>query len=369
MDIMRPDQDTIHMDWGGAMDGHKGSREAQNLIKLQEKLVPDLMKKMRQRYRVLRQVYFHQPVGRRTLADRTGLTERVLRAEVGQLRDQGLLAVEPSGVRLTDQGEQLLAALGGFFTNLDEWAALEKALAGALGVREAVVVPGDAAASPETWKEMAYQAAVKLRALTQAGDVIAVSGGSTLAAVAEAMPEGETLEVTVLPTRGGMGEQWETEANHVAAVLAQRMGARYTLFHVPDRVGPEAYRSLLQDPYVKDMLAKIRHASIVVHGIGNAMRMAERRRLPNEEMDALRTRGAVGEALGYYVDRKGNIVGEHRTFGIRREEMSRLREMIAVAGGQSKAEAIAAVCRAFSPTVLVTDEAAAREMLRGVADV
>jgi central glycolytic genes regulator len=50
--------------------------------------------------------------------------------------------------------------------------------------------------------------------------------------------------------------------------------------------------------------------------------------------------------------------------GIRLEDIQQTDTVIAVAGGQSKGESIAAVMRFGHDDVLVTDEAAAREMLK-----
>ena len=54
------------------------------------------------------------------------------------------------------------------------------------------------------------------------------------------------------------------------------------------------------------------------------------------------------------------------TVGLRLEDLQRTETVIAVAGGKSKGESIAAVLRHGHDDVLVTDEAAAREMLKHV---
>ena len=57
--------------WGVQMD---------NIINLQKKIVPELSELLVLRYQVLRQVSHESPIGRRALANRLGLSERVLRA-------------------------------------------------------------------------------------------------------------------------------------------------------------------------------------------------------------------------------------------------------------------------------------------------
>lgn len=51
-----------------------------SIINLQKKIVPELTNLLVQRYQILRQVSHEYPIGRRALAARLGLSERVLRA-------------------------------------------------------------------------------------------------------------------------------------------------------------------------------------------------------------------------------------------------------------------------------------------------
>lgn len=49
------------------------------------------MDTLRRRYQILRNVYLLGPIGRRVLADKMDITERVLRTEVDALKRQGLI--------------------------------------------------------------------------------------------------------------------------------------------------------------------------------------------------------------------------------------------------------------------------------------
>lgn len=47
-----------------------------------QKVIPDLMEIMKRRYEILQQTSLMEPVGRRSLATKVGMTERVLRGEL-----------------------------------------------------------------------------------------------------------------------------------------------------------------------------------------------------------------------------------------------------------------------------------------------
>ncbi len=105
---------------------------------------------------------------------------------------------------------------------------------------------------------------------------------------------------------------------------------------------------------------------MVIHGIGEALVMAERRNENPEVIKQLTEKHAVGEALGSYFNEAGEIVERVSTVGIHLEDLSPDKRVIAVAGGKHKAKAIQSYMkRAHSSTVLITDEAVAQELIQG----
>lgn len=336
------------------------------LLDLQKRLFPDLDDVLRKRHAILRQVRSAGTLGRRSLAASLNMTERVLRAEVEFLRQQGLLRVGPAGISLTDEGAGLLDDLEPVVRELFGLADLEDRLRQRYGLRQAAVVPGDAQASAAARLDLGRAGAAVLRKYAAKGSVIAVGGGSTMAVVAEQLTATASLkDCLFVPARGGLGESVELQAGTIASAMAKRTGAQYRLLHVPDHLGEEAYQSLMQDPSIRDVVATIRSARIIVHGIGEAFEMARRRGLDALTVEALRRSGARGEAFGYFFDAGGRVVHKTPTVGIRLEDLPSAATVIAIAGGSSKVPAIDAVMRSGYSHVLVTDEAAARAILTG----
>jgi central glycolytic genes regulator len=94
--------------------------------------------------------------------------------------------------------------------------------------------------------------------------------------------------------------------------------------------------------------------------------MAERRKSKPEVKQKLENQVAVGEAFGYYFNEKGEIVHKVLTIGLQLEDLEQIPNVIAVAGGSSKAKAIKAYMKkAPASTILITDEGAARKLLKG----
>ncbi len=337
-----------------------------SIINLQKKIVPELTDLLVQRYQILRQVSHEHPIGRRALAARLGLSERVLRAQVDFLKKSGLLDFSPSGMSVTDEGADILKELADYVRKLQDISFLEKALSNTLKIGRVVILPGDSDQEDVVKREIGRTAAHILSKLLSDGKrhIVAVSGGTTMAAMA-ANITGSQPDTVVVPARGGLGDNVELQANTIATVLAQKLGASYRQLYVPDSVSEDILNSILkEDIGVRAVVDIIKQADILVHGVGRASVMARHRRLSSSIIDKLEQDGAVGEAFGQYCALDGRQVYMTNNAGLMLQDLQHIGTIIGIAGGKSKAAAILSVIRASRQDILVTDEAAAHEILR-----
>lgn len=336
------------------------------LIQIQKQLLPDLLVVMRKRYEILKFIHLMQPVGRRSLTSVLSLTERVLRAEVDFLRKQGLIEVASIGMSLTEMGTELLYKMEFLIKELFGLTQLEADLKTHLKIKEVVIVPGDVDQSNWVKKEMGRAGAQMLQKVAIPNQVVAVAGGTTALAVAEMMTPSTSLRSTMfVPTRGGLGEDnVELEANYIVSLLAKNSGGSYRLMHIPEQLSDESYQTMIREPQIQSVLAILKQARIVLHGVGNAKEMAMRRNSPPEVIERLASTGAVGESLGFYFNQQGEIVERVKTVGLTKDDLDQIELRIAIAGGASKAKAIQAVCSGSPRQVLITDEACANSILQ-----
>lgn len=337
----------------------------QNLLHAQRKLVPDLLEVMKKRYEILRQIQILQPVGRRTLAQVLNRTERVLRAEVDFLRSQGLVEVASVGMSITEEGENLLNYLGHSMKELFGLSQMESQIEQILRIQKVIIIPGNADESKAVKMTLGRTAGHVLMNLVNAEKkVVAVTGGSTMHAIAETMtPSPKLKNALFIPARGGFGETAKKEANFVVSLLAEKAGANYRLLHVFEQLSESTLHALAEEPKIHETLSKLKSADIIVYGIGEAQKMALRRGASPEVVQMLKEKHAVGESFGYYVDKYGDIVHKVQTIGLDITDLPHISRKIAVAGGASKAEAIRAISAFFPQDILITDEAAARKIL------
>ena len=156
-----------------------------NSLAALQQLVPELNELLERRYSLLRVIRNQGPIGRRFIATQVGSSERVTRGELDILRDQGLIQSSSLGVQLTPEGEKTFSMLQSVVREFYNLEYLEQKLAAVLGVKKMIIVPGDADSDPSGKRDLARAAVHYLRDVLKDGDVLAVSGGTTMAKVAE----------------------------------------------------------------------------------------------------------------------------------------------------------------------------------------
>lgn len=334
-------------------------------LQLIKKIAPDLTEEMVKRYRVLKTVRLLQPCGRRLVVLSLGMTERTVRSEIERLSAQNLVNVSKIGMSLTEEGMEVLEGLESVFSALTGLSVLEERVAETLGAQRVYIAQGDSADSERAQKEMGQLAARVLFDRTEADLRIAIAGGSAMAELVQAVPEGlDSKAKMVVPARGSIGRRLELQADTLAAKLAEKLQADYRLLHLPDNLSPHVLEEMKKDPDIAETIEEMGKANILLLGVGNALEMAEKRHLDENIRKQLEKDQAVAEACGYYFDRKGKVVYETRSIGIDFNEIDKLNCIIVVAGGQKKAESLMAVRHSIPNGIFVTDEEAALEILR-----
>lgn len=333
-----------------------------NIIQLHRKIAPELITIIEERYNILRQVQYVQPIGRRALANALGIGERIVRSQVDFLKNAGLLDFTSIGMNVTAEGEQLIVDLADYIRLLHGLTLLEEELSQQLGLQRVIIIPGNSEVDLTVLRELGRAAASLIGQFVEDGMIIAVCGGETMSMVAESVNCSRPHSI-VVPARGGLGERVELQANSIAAVMAAKLGGSYRLLHIPDGINEGALQVILQsDPQAKEIRELIQHTCVLVHGIGQADAMARRRNLENDVVKNILSKGAIGEALGHYCTIEGKIVHATSSVGLHLGDLASIHSVIAVAGGASKAAAIIAVARASRKGILVTDETAAKAM-------
>lgn len=335
----------------------------QKLIDVQKNIVPDILSDMLKRLDILSCIEKEQPIGRRILAKKLGMTERVLRREVEDLLELNLIKVDSKGIFISESGRQTLKDVEPFLTLIESRNDLAVQLKGKYSLKDIFVVRGDADQSALVKEELTRLMAEELNTKLFKGAIVSVAGGSTMASVSKFLrPKHEDL--LFVAARGGLGEDVAFQANSIVSLLAEATSGEHRVLYAPDSISKASLESLKKEPKVKEIIDLNNRSSMVIHGIGDALQMARRRNVTQKVMSKLDTENAVGEVFGFYFDAEGNIVHKVKTIGLQLEDLENKEAIYAVAGGDGKKEAVKAYLKlAPENTILFIDEAIAEHLL------
>lgn len=334
------------------------------LIEIQKKIVPEILDMLEIRYNILRTIYYNQPIGRRGLANKLDIGERTVRTEVNILKQQGLLNIESMGMYITKDGKNVIESLEEIIRELKGISHIEQRLENILKVKNVIIVPGNCDNNELVLKDLGKAASNYLTKVIKDKFIIGVTGGTTMAKVADEMPQGKVAnDILVIPARGGLGKEVDTQSNSIAAKLAKKLEGNYKLLHVPDSIDKKTFEAMLEVKEIREVIQLFDNMNVLLFGIGRADVMARRRQLSEEQVDMLLQKGAVGEAFGHYFDINGIEVWKSLSVGIDLDVFKKIEIVIGVAGGENKAEAIMAIASLRNNMTLVIDEAAANKII------
>lgn len=345
-----------------------GERKWKMLVVLQ-KVLPEAFETLLRRYHILDVINKEEPIGRRLLSERVHLTERIIRKEVDALKVNRLITSSSAGMSLTNEGHEALDELSELLESYTQFYDMEKALAKHLDIQACVIIPGNLNEDASILSKMADKTVeIMNRLLGDKEQIIAVMGGTTLNEVANYMDSdlGTNRKLLFVPARGGLGDDTMIEANVIAQRMAQQTGGQFHGLYAPEYVHEQIYQDLLKEPEIKNTLELVESASLILYSIGNPIEMAKRRGLYDSTIDLLIEKEAVAEAFGEFINKDGEIVYKLSNIGLQSSSLKKIDHIVTVAGGKKKANAIQAYLKtAPSHTWLITDEAAAKEILNG----
>lgn len=254
----------------------------------------------------------------------------------------------------------------------DRWSSLEEKLERAFKLKEVVVVSDEGIDSMEAIKKkVAKAAALLLQRRSREKDIVAVSWGTTLAEVAKALNPSFHLNIEVVPLVGGIdGKGRDIYSNEIARRMGEVFGGRYYVLNAPVIVNDIAVKKALEkEKSIKAVIEKAKSADTAVVGIGipkpNST-MVKRGYFSVREFAELAKKGAVGDICTNFYDTQGNICEfslDNKRIGLGLKELKLILNVIGVASGEEKAEAVLGALRGGYINMLVTNKRVAEYLI------
>ena len=208
--------------------------------------------------------------------------------------------------------------------------------------------------------------------LIKANTQIAIGVSETLAAIAHAVRPGDLLPTTTfVPLQGtNPGLVTPPTPSNIAAVFASAYGGRFHALAAPVFTGsPEILHMLEQDPSVQRAFATAANSDMAFVGVGGTAERSSiilRADLTEDDAEALRRQGAVGDINARFFDFNGDPIETERTalvLGPSLEEFKKIPVRVAAAAGSLKVDALLGALHGGLITSLITDEPTAQALL------
>ena len=247
------------------------------------------------------------------------------------------------------------------------FAELEMALRERYSLTEAIVIDCSEDRDGAIMARIGEAAAHFLEVTLQQDEIIGVSSWSQtiLRMVDNIHPFKNAKAKYIAQILGGMGDaSVQTHATQLTARLARLTGGEPRLLLVQGITSSrEAKLVMLADPVVRGTLDLFGRLTLAIVGIGAVEPSELLARSGNvfsrQEMMMLQDAGAVGEISYRFYDKDGKPVEtplNERVIGISLEDLKKAGRVIALAGGESKTQAIAGALKLGVIDVLVTDK-------------
>jgi DNA-binding transcriptional regulator LsrR (DeoR family) len=239
-------------------------------------------------------------------------------------------------------------------------------------LRQARVLLGRGRPYEEILRGLGVLAARYLENILIEGTVLGISWGMAVYSTVRALRPDQRLPMTVVQMVGAVGEGDPLiDGPDLARLLASVYGGKYCYLHaLLIAENAHAREVLLQEPRIRETLSLARRANVALVGIGaptpEVCSLLRAGYLNREELVQLRAQGVVGDICARHYDAQGGVLDiglNRRIVGIELEALHDIEQVVGVAGGEAKAEAILGALRGSHLNVLVTDDVTARKVL------
>jgi DNA-binding transcriptional regulator LsrR (DeoR family) len=296
--------------------------------------------------------YYLEDRSKVQIADEIGVSRFRVARLLEQARDRGIVRIEvdaPPGVDLD----------------------ASRRLADRFGLRQALVLAGVEGDSVRTRTELGRACTSLLSERLTSSDVLGVSWGRTLHALAGVLTPLPACEVVQMV---GTVPAVDLDLGSMDLVrrFGQATGGPVHALHAPLALDtPELARALRESDFVRATTRRFPDITCALVGIGSWDRGGSslRSALPPRVATLAAEAGAAADLCATVLDESGGTLTTPAVadwcISITTEQLRQVPQVIAVAGGAEKATAIAAAARAGLVHTLVTDHAAAEVLLDG----
>lgn len=246
--------------------------------------------------------------------------------------------------------------------NLD----LEKQIQELYHVKNIRVVMSKEYSKDQIMGRLSEVSAYYLDSIVKENTVVGISWGNTLYHIVKYIDANnkKNIPITVVPIMGAANvKRPERDSMDLAKALAGAYGGSYRYIYAPLFVSSrELKNSLIEDATIKDAICLAKNADVILSSVGSIEYKTWANYLGENTFLALEKQGAVGHIGGHFYNAEGKEVYtklSERMIGIALEDLINCKNVVCIAYGHAKAEAIRGALKGgFIDTLILDTECA-----------
>ncbi|PRY84039.1 bifunctional sugar-binding transcriptional regulator/dihydroxyacetone kinase subunit DhaK [Donghicola tyrosinivorans] len=294
-------------------------------------------------------LYYEEGLTQGEIADILGASRPTVNNYLADARASGVVNISIAGPRLRA-------------------VTTARALEEHFGLGSCYVIPSERG-ERSLYDSLGSMAAQALPSYVFSGDVVGISWGRTMLALANATPDSSYSDVTVVQATGGTTAAITYTPEACATRLADRLKANFIPLSAPAIVSSGQARQILEtEPVIAEQLAHHTRMNRVFLGVSSLRQNSTIHTSGFFEPGLQSSYAAgVGSILGRIIDAQGDEVDgplKDRTIGMGLDQLRQVSTRVLVAGGYDKIPAILAAMRGGYVSELITDLDTAEGILR-----
>lgn len=243
---------------------------------------------------------------------------------------------------------------------------LEKQIQDRYCVKNIRVVTSKESTKEQVMGRLSEVSAYYLDSIVKKDTVVGISWGNTLYHIVKYIDANnkKNIPITVVPIMGASNvKRPERDTMDLAKDLASAYGGTYRYIYAPLFVhSKELKNSLIEDVTIKESIHLAKNADVILTSVGSIEYKTWENYLGETTFQALGKQGAVGHIGGHFYNIEGKEIYTklaERMIGIEVEDLIDCKNVVCIAYGQAKAEAIVGALRGgFIDTLIIDTECA-----------
>ena len=294
--------------------------------------------------------YYNENLNQQQIAKRLNISRVKVSRQLTEARNKGIVKIE-------------------IVYPKDNCIELERQIEEKYHLEEVVIISSSSNTPDSIHMEVTNTAAQFIEEKVNPKEIIGIAWGRTLKRVSDRIGE-INKEVEIVQLLGNIGSS-EYSGDVIVRNIAKSFQASIHLLPTPAIVDNSKIKEAIKsDGHIASILEMQKRCSLAIVGVGQVSEssaLVVSNYLKEKDLQELKRHGAVGEVVGRFVDKSGQICKtpvNDRVLGIEIHDLKEIPCVVAVASGEEKGKSIRAVLKTGAIDVLITDENTAQNILK-----